>query len=154
MPLFETLWRNHPSNKNPAIEKPCDNEQFDNQCCIRLGVAFASSGIDMGSYSGDFCWNDHGRQHPLRVEQMLTWLTSDNANFVEDPEVYVRGSGPARTFQNYMGRKGIVLFRNFWGRGNQGDHIDLWNGQRIAHGDNDYFERSQELWFWKLKQGI
>ena len=45
---------------------------------------------------------------------------------------------------------GIVAFRNFHGQNNQGDHIDLWNGTAMAHGNNDYFERSEEIWYWAL----
>jgi hypothetical protein len=42
------------------------------------------------------------------------------------------------------------MWRNFWGTGNQGDHIDLWNGEEIAHGTLDFFIRSEEVWFWAL----
>ena len=47
-------------------------------------------------------------------------------------------------------KTGIVFFRNSWGRGNQGDHIDLWDGSRVRKGGLDYFERSQEVWFWPI----
>ena len=33
---------------------------------------------------------------------------------------------------------------------NQGDHIDLLNGHQIAKGALDYFERSEEVWFWEM----
>ena len=39
---------------------------------------------------------------------------------------------------------------NFWGPGNQGDHIDLWNGSSQAYGTDEYFYRAQEVWFWDM----
>jgi len=53
------------------------------------------------------------------------------------------------TDTDFVGKRGIVYWQNFWGNDNQGDHIDLWDGARIAHGSNDYFERSEEIWFWE-----
>ncbi len=40
--------------------------------------------------------------------------------------------------------------QEFLGRGNNGDHIDLWDGDNVAHGDRDYFQRSEEIWFWSV----
>jgi hypothetical protein len=51
----------------------------------------------------------------------------------------------------YSGRTGIVFFRNFWGPGSQGDHIDLWNGNRMTHGEVTYFRRAQSVWFWPVR---
>jgi hypothetical protein len=50
---------------------------------------------------------------------------------------------------NYK-KKGIALFKNFWGAGNQGDHIDLWNGATMTRGAPSYFSTSKEVWFWEL----
>ncbi|WP_074687063.1 T6SS effector amidase Tae4 family protein [Paracidovorax citrulli] len=35
-------------------------------------------------------------------------------------------------FKSIHGRTGILFFRNYWGPGRQGDHIDLWNGSRVT----------------------
>ena len=45
---------------------------------------------------------------------------------------------------------GIVACRNFWGQGNQGDHIDVWDGAQMAHGDPSYMDRSEEVVFWTI----
>lgn len=105
-----------------------------------------------GLVPGAFCWNGHSRAHPLRVEEFKLWLDSDDAHFVPYyAERYTRDAqGRQTTHQAFAGRRGIVAFMNFWGAGNTGDHIDLWNGSRIAHGDTSYFARSQEIWFWQL----
>lgn len=153
MASFDDLWKAHPARQNPPVIEPCQGKTyFENQCVIRLGIAMAGAGISLASYKGAFCWNGHGRHHPLRVEQMKLWLNSDQVTFVPYAEKSVRTKrGVQNSYHAYVGRKGIVAFLDFWGAGNSGDHIDLWNGQEIAHGDLDYFERSRELWFWSMR---
>jgi hypothetical protein len=154
-PTFATLWANHPVHETPPNINPCTQRDgssaFANQCTIRLGLCFTRSGVSLASYPGAFCWHGHGRNHPLRVEEMKNWLNSGNAGFVGRVEISRRdAAGRQKTHADFAGRTGIVAFRNFWGSGNQGDHIDLWDGARIARGDNDFFERSEELWFWPV----
>jgi hypothetical protein len=152
--FFDSLWRNHPALESPPAIEPCSTggkRNHDNQCVIRLGVSFVRSGISLASYRGAFCWSGHGRQHPLRVEEMKLWLNSENATFVGYAEISRKDKrGHQASYHTYTGRRGIVSFLNFWGRGNQGDHIDLWDGSVVAHGGRDYFERSQEIWFWEM----
>lgn len=148
MVTFNELWENHPWLKD-ATERPCSGGH-DNQCAIRLGVAFLRSNISLASYRGVFCWSGHGREHPLRAEEMKVWLNSSGADFVGSAEIAQRRAGAPISHHAYLGRTGIVMWRNFWGAGNQGDHIDLWNGEEIAHGTLDFFIRSEEVWFWAL----
>ena len=110
------------------------------------------SGISLASYRGAFCWSKHGRQHPLRVEEMKLWLNSENAQFIDYADISVRDRrGRQASFHAYTLKRGIAACLNFWGRGNQGDHIDLWNGTALASGGRDYFQRSQEIWFWEME---
>lgn len=151
--LFDTFWKNHPVHQNPEVISPCNTNgspNFPNECCIRFGTMLADSGIKLDSYPGEFCWYDHGKKHTLRAEEMKLWLNSDHTKFVGNAEISKRSHGYQKSFKDYQSRRGIVAFINFWGEGNQGDHIDLWDGQRIAHGSNDYFERSEEIWFWPM----
>ena len=112
----------------------------------------AASGISLATYRGVFCWSRHGRTHPLRVEEMKLWLNSNDASFVPVAEISKRDKrGHQQSYHAYAGRRGIVACLNFWGRGNQGDHIDLWDGATLAHGGRDYFERSQQIWFWSME---
>ncbi|HYD44646.1 MAG TPA: T6SS effector amidase Tae4 family protein [Phenylobacterium sp.] len=153
MTLFDDLWANHPANETPPVIQPCMTKgvsNHDNQCVIRLGIAMTRSGISLASYRGAFCWDNHGRSHPLRVEQMKDWLNSDNARFVGTADISRRVRGRQKSYQHYATHRGIIAWRNFHGRGNQGDHIDLWNGETMAYGANDYFERSEEIWHWRM----
>jgi hypothetical protein len=146
------MWKHHPARQNPPLIEPCVGKtHFDNQCVIRLGVAMAKAGVDLASYRGTFCWNGHKRAHPVRVEEMKLWLDSKDARFVPVSHKSVRPrKGNQNSFHVYLGKRGIVAFLDFWGANNSGDHIDLWDGGQIAHGERDYFERSREIWFWKM----
>jgi hypothetical protein len=153
--LFDRLWNNHPSTQVSPDHQPCKTNgvsNHDNQCVIRLGIAMTATGISLASYRGAICWSGHGREHPLRVEQMRDWLNSDDVRFVGYADVSKRkgNKGAQKTYLDYSGRRGIVACINFWGRGNRGDHIDLWDGSTMAHGGTDYFGRSQEIWFWEV----
>ena len=151
--LFDSMWTSHPTNQVPEDWHPCGpgkKEGLDNQCVIRLGLSFVRAGVRLDSYPGAVCWFGHGRQHPLRVEEMTRWLNSADADFLGTAEISKRDGGRQRTSDDYVGRRGVVACLNFWGTGDQGDHIDLWNGAELAGGKLDYFERSEEIWFWEM----
>jgi hypothetical protein len=155
MGTFANLWAKHPSLQAEPVINPCSNARgsphYANQCVIRLGVAMTGAGIDFSSFTGAYCYYGHGRRHPLRVEEFKLWINSDKATFAPYyAEVSKRDSrGRQRSYHSYLGRQGIVAFLDFWG-GGTGDHIDLWNGERIAQGENYYFTDSRELWFWPI----
>lgn len=119
---------------------------LENQCAIRLGLAFQGAGVNTDSVPGARCWNGHGRKHILRVLDIVPWIERSAVTIGCKKKVVHKGVTDA----NFTGKKGIVYFQNFYGRNNQGDHVDLWNGYKIAKGDNDYFERSEEVWFWEM----
>ena len=146
MLMFRTLWNVHPSNNGDDF--PCTTKKgdiaFDNQCAIRMGVALAEAGMNTSSFRGARCW--HGHKHILRVEELIKWLKTKKEDV-----------GKARSFKPgsdaldaVAGRTGIVACRNFYGRGNQGDHIDLWDGVQMAKGSPSYMERSEEVVFWEI----
>ena len=155
MSRFDSFWANHPANDEIPNIEPCKTRgrsNHANQCVIRLGLALTRSNISLASYRGAFCWSGgHGREHPLRVEQMKLWLDSPQAPFVPVAAKYVKTKrGVQKSSEFFAGRRGIVAFLDFWGVNNTGDHIDLWNGSWIAHGGNEYFAQSRELWFWEM----
>ncbi|MFO0576380.1 MAG: T6SS effector amidase Tae4 family protein [Polyangia bacterium] len=101
-------------------------------------------GADRKRFKGARCWYPGHQGHTLRAQELADWLKGDPA---------VAGAVEIRrqvTAADYMGRTGLVFFRNFWGEGNQGDHIDLWDGDELRAGAPDYFERSEQVWFWPL----
>ncbi len=144
---FSDLWSKHPANQSPRIIEPCKTDgkgNFANQCAIRMGVCLADCGADLSSFPGVWCWHGHGRKHILRAQELGDYLKtrSDIVGKVEIDKEPVVGT--------YSGRRGIALFVNFWGTNNQGDHIDVWNGTKMAKGAASYFASSEEVWFWEL----
>lgn len=146
MLMFKTLWSKHPSiNGEPA---PCKdskgNPAFENQCAIRLGIALKEAGMDLSSFRGAKCW--FGHKHILRVEEMITWLKLQT----HDVGTAARFKPGSDARAAVAGKTGIVACRNFWGRGNQGDHIDLWDGTSMPQGQPEYMDRSEEVFFWEI----
>jgi len=144
-PLFDKLWKNHPANK--GILKPCaanGKGNFDNQCAIRVGISLLDSGISLGSFKGVYCWHRHGKRHVLRAQELANWLARQPHLF--GPLTKIHSVAQAK------GEMGIVFFKDFGGRGNQGDHIDVWDGEKMPKksGHNSYFARTKEVWFWRL----
>jgi Type VI secretion system (T6SS), amidase effector protein 4 len=137
---FERLWEAYPDE-----EKPCSDggiSHFDNQCAIKMGLSLAGSGVDVASCPATRCWHGHGKAHILRGEELAAWM-ADRANLFGVVEIKRRVDASA-----YVGRRGIMFCRNFWGPGNEGDHIDLWNRDHFRSGAPDYIRRSEEVWFW------
>lgn len=154
MLAFDVLWKNHPSNQSVEVRSPClrpdGTSAFANQCAIRMSVCLSRSGVSLVSYKGALCWYDHGRQHAIRAEELAAWL-AQQTKLVGRVGVARRTSRASLSDLTYLGRRGIILCRDFWGPAQQGDHIDLWNGRNLAHGAVDYIQRSREVWFWGLR---
>ena len=148
---FKTLWNAHPTNK--GNNEPCSTNgvsNFDNQCAIRMGVCLTNAGISTASFSGARCYPGHGHNsvHILRAEELAKWMAMNTTPF----GTVEKKNGVSST--DYADRKGIVFFLNFWGRGSQGDHIDLWDGKKMCYGDPSYFSRAQSVWFWEVNDVI
>ncbi len=144
--LFNTLWTNHPAIK--GIINPCSTNgvsNFSNQCAIRMSVCLKDSGVDLSSFRGAKCYpgHDHNQSHILRAEELAEWIEQHSSTFGTP----TKKSNVKST--DYT-KKGIALFKNFWGQGNQGDHIDLWNGSIMTRGAANYFSVAEEVWFWEL----
>lgn len=145
---FSVLWDKHPANQVPPVNAPCSNESgtpnFANQCAIRMGVCLTDAGADLSSFRGVSCWHGHGRRHILRAEELGNYLKT-RRDIVGTASI-----DKSPTLADYTSRRGIAFFLNFWGRGNQGDHIDVWNGSKMGKGSDSYFASAQEVWFWEL----
>lgn len=141
---FNTLWNEHPYIKDGGAP-PCTNPQgspnFENQCAIRMGVAFGRVGLDLRSFRGARCWFGH-QYHILRAEELANWLRKQT----RDVGVVSVTTDAAST--QFAGKKGIAFFKDGWPRG--GDHIDLWNEDQLAGGLVGYFLLAREVWFWQL----
>lgn len=138
---------NHPANK--GILKPCaanEKGNFDNQCSIRVSVCLLCR-IRVSAWvqaKGVYCWHGHGKRHVLRAQELANWIAGQPYLF--GPLVKIHSLARAK------GKMGIVVFKDFWGQGNQGDHIDVWDGKKMPKdsGANSYFSHAKEVWFCRL----
>lgn len=146
---FQTLL-----NAFPAENKPCSDatgaSPFANQCAIRMSSCLVDAGVSLTTCHAVRCWHGHGRRHVLRAQELADWLASAAGRLAIGAEVERSARNTQVSSSDYTGRKGIVFFQNFWGAGNQGDHIDLWNSSQMMHGSLDYFTRSERVWFWSF----
>lgn len=144
MVRFEQLWKKHPGKG----VFPCDRSKHENQCAIRMSVAFEESGVDLTSFAGVKCWEKHenGFKHILRAQELANWVD-------KHPEVFgntiklSRKKIPNMNSKSFK-HKGLVFIMDGWLAGV--DHIDLWNGIEMKAGMPDYFEKGKEIWFWVL----
>lgn len=145
---FESLWNAYPEEYYPCSDE-LGNPNFENQCAIRMGVCLSAVGFPMNEYDGARCW--HHRKsfnHSLRVEELCKFLKKKLKN--HDLITCVKSGHNLPNPKDFDGESGIVAFINFWGSGNQGDHIDLWSGSELKTGELDYFERSEKVMFWRI----
>lgn len=176
---FKQLWENHPvitGEVNPCCTNGKPN--FHDQCAIRLGTALAACGVDTSKLPGvRHCWyHDKKYGHTLSAEEL--------AKSLKDWPVYGVGTfqaiEPSEFAEKISGMTGIIFFKDYWQRtvngrketyrNRSGDHIDLWNGNRItdyrswarihlrignfglhsfAPGWSD-LEDSKTIWFWSV----
>lgn len=154
---FKKLWENHPTVKSRRDDAPCKvngKRAFDNQCAIRLGQALSESGVDLSTFKGARCWHSHKPAHILRAEELAKWLSSSFSPFRH----VVKFQGKDG-FSKIQGKKGIIFFKDYYGPGNTGDHIDLWNGRMLtrysswfqfAFSDGRHYADA-EVWFWSVE---
>jgi hypothetical protein len=142
---FQSLWDSHPS---PIDNAPCKNEKgqpnFENQCAIRLGMALSKMHVNVSEVRR--CWFKGHVGHTLAAEELAKWLVGQS-RLVGTRLEYKDGK---KAFSELKGQTGIIFCMNFWGTGNNGDHIDVWNGGRMKQGNADWMNSAQAVWFWKL----
>jgi len=136
---FKELWDNYPSGN------PYDNPAYDNQCAIRMSVAFHRVGIEMKSFSEKVLKplpgeKDIGRiilsgkATATRANELGEWLKLQPIAGIGQPENITGTDWLSRV----KGRTGIIMFDGYWTRGSESDanasggHIDLWNGAKMT----------------------
>lgn len=164
MATFAELWKNHP---NITGEEPLlDKRQYDNQCAINLYTALQRSGVSVKSFHGQLSWQKDKPKYAIRAQEVANWLAS--AAHPIFPAKVEKFEGK-EVFEKIKGKTGIIFFQNYWGAGNQGDHIDLWNGSRLTDwrtwvrihirigeyglhnlGAGSDFQKAASVWFWAV----
>lgn len=162
---FETLWKNHPTIKG---EPPLlSTGTYQNQCAINMHACLERSGANLKTFQGVRSWEKDKPKYALRAQELANWLSGP---FVRTflPLSVEKYSGKD-ALDKINGKRGVVFFQNYWGSGNQGDHIDLWNGSRLTDwrtwarihmrigdfglhnlGAGSDFKKSTSIWFWAV----
>jgi len=167
---FATLWKNHPTNR--SVQFPCllksGYPTYRNQCAIRMGECLRASGVPPAQMSGLAICGRHPREamHFIRAEEVARGFARGAIPGVGPTEKLV-GEKAADFYSELFGRKGLILFKDYWRRtgevegGGSGDHIDLWNGYRSTSGwlmewfswlgYYGGYDRAKQIWFWEVK---
>lgn len=163
--MFERLW-----NSYPGVDYPCSvngKPLYDNQCAIRLGVCFESSGISTQGWGVTKCpipVSKGHKGHTLRTHELASVLDARGVPAIGAKEQY---SGAEMWIERIRERTGIILFRNYYYTGTSpstnrpdGHHIDLWNKDQITGWWTSLrrfnrFSRggdfnNGQIWFWPL----
>jgi len=157
MPVFSTLWSNHPVIKGdtPLLDK----KVYENQCAINMHAAWIRSGMNLTGYTGALSWEKDKPKYAIRAQELANWFASRHSHLSK-----VQKFGGKEAFNKIKGKTGIIFFQNYWGPGNQGDHIDLWNGIRLTHwtswiqiyarigsfGYESDLRKAESIWFWAV----
>jgi hypothetical protein len=163
---FQPIWDVYPDIRADGVHDPCvdkkGNKVYGNQCAIRLGEAFKLAGIIVPrTDSTAQCKLAGHPQHVLLAEQLGMWLLYQKVRFGAVEKKVGQKWDPTNgvSAASYAKRKGVIFFKDFWARDGEneaknptGDHIDLWDGTRqgSSSGNDSYFTRSKQVWFWEL----
>jgi RHS repeat-associated protein len=131
---FDDLWNNYDDVEH--TDENTGNDLYDNHCAIKVSDALLKSGVNLTGYSGATCSSncDSKSKHPLRAEELASWLQKHKISGVGKP-VFLTGSNYEKSVE---GKKGIIYYKDFWHRKGEtgdtrtGDHIDLWKENKLA----------------------
>ena len=104
MVSFDKLLDNHPTGDFPCKDA-VGNKAYENQCGIRMGVAFDKTGVATKSFDGARCWHSHKPPHILRAEELAIWFKGPFSPFTK-VEIFDAKKGFARI----AGRTGVIIF--------------------------------------------
>jgi hypothetical protein len=158
MPSFQTLWDNHPTIKGDA--PLLDQKVYANQCAINVSAALIRSKVPLAGFNGTLSWQKDKPKYAIRAQELADWLKTEHPKIPRKFEEV-----QANEFSSKLSSKrGIIFFQNYWGSGNQGDHIDLWNGSRLTDWSSwiriqgritipglwSDLEKAKSIWFWAI----
>ncbi len=173
MVIFKKLWESHP--QVIGTDNPCTTNgklNFSDQCAIRVGSALAEIGVNTSILPGvRHCWHHNkSKGHTLAAEELANGLKRFPISGIKKLEKIE----PSEFKSKLWGRKVIIFFKDYWQRTNNGkkeafrnrsgDHIDLWDGFKLAHprsiiqmyvrigsfGLGSDHSQSKEIWFWEV----
>jgi len=169
MTSFTRIWSGHP---NVTGEPPLlDKKEYGNQCAINLGASMMRAGVSFAAYPGTLSWQKDKPKYPIRAQELANWIASGASRVAGRTEKFSgkEAFGRIEGKKGMVDRTGIAFFQNYWGPNAQGDHIDLWKGDRLTDrftwarihirvgerglhdlGFGSDFQSAQAIWFWPI----
>ena len=170
---FDTLWKNHPTNRSDQL--PCRRANgvptYKNQCAVRMSICLRDSGVTSQQLGGLIHCGVHPYEemHFIRAQQLANKLAASAGRIdgLGSVQKLVKEK-PAQFADELFGRRGLVFLMDYWARRGEsergaatGDHIDLWNGySTTASWLMEYFswlgyyggyDKSKQIWFWPVE---
>lgn len=104
-------------------------------------------------------WQKDKPKYAIRAQELADWLARLGA-----VPSRVEKLSAKEAFDKISDRRGIIFFQNYWGAGQQGDHIDLWNVSRLTdwkswprihfhlswEGVWSDYRAADSVWFWAM----
>jgi len=125
-----------------------------NMCATNLSIALQDAGLGVlfSDWKKGIVLDLRGRRLIASAEQLGLMLESRIG-----PPIEITDRAEIKNYLNsplLIGRQGIICLDNFWAREGEiniktGDHIDLWNGTRIAHFYSNSID-SDKVRFWSI----
>lgn len=129
---FGNLWAGYPAESPYLDERGNIPSGYENQCAIKLSLALLAAGVPLKGFRGASVAIG-GRRAALRAKELAEWLTRQAPESLRLSSLDITGPDWEKRIK---GVTGIVYFENYWLRPGEktpsGDHIDLWNGQRLT----------------------
>jgi hypothetical protein len=128
---FADLWSSYPAS-DPCDAKDKDGHKlFHNQCAIRLSYALKKTGVTFKSYPAKRkCWVHPDADHVLSASELADWLELQPFVGCKKSETITGADWRNKV----LNRTGIICFEDYYtpSNGSGGDHIDLWNKDRMT----------------------
>jgi hypothetical protein len=146
-PPFNSMWNKYPNGDSGTVKKmiggKVDNPDYVNTCAIRMSYTLNNTGQNVKSGAGMLTVKGGDKKnYGLRMAEMAAYLKKQWGR----PTLHVKNPGGSSSA--FAGRQGVIAFLGIPGYSG-GGHVDLWDGQKTAHGD--YFN-SSEVMLWEQKQ--
>jgi hypothetical protein len=130
MTNFAQLWNNHPDNQsdmNVFLAEAAEDGSAEKMASTlqRCGLALED---------GKGVSPEQRQRFTVCAQQLAHWLAAHQdvlhtrmQKFIAEPALpEIEGEGGIKN------RPGIVFVQNYWGDGERGSHIDLWDGSRLT----------------------
>lgn len=167
---FADLWSSYPKERHPYQDASGKVPPgFENQCAIKMSATLHGVGLAMKSFKGTTV-PLKGKPAAIRAEELAAWLKLQPFCGLPAQPLTITSKDWQ---QKINGKTGIIFFKDYWARDGEvshasGDHIDLWNKDRLTPSLSSFVRftlglqsigwlsvsdlgKAKEILFWEVK---